>query len=358
MKRFDDEKILSSVKEGERYEIRTTSEDVLRQYRLRKVETPKNEKAKKAWPFALGFGGAALFAASIALTVILLPKGETNTIPFLPSESHAFLEELSSFSFYQGKKSQSPSLKRFQKGDVSFSDNEDDFFYDAVSSFDTHFDFFASCFHFEEGKLEIKNVVLDTPYILLGKSYPYRSDFLYSESPLFQMYYGDLEILSSKEKASIDVVYLLNEKTYQVTVTKEFEEKEGEKEEEISLSFFEVEGEEIFKIEKEKEIEEGEAEHSYTIKKYLSKASFEEDDPYLSISFELEKEGSSEESSFEIEYQDAEYCFEKITYKKDVYTFDIEGEKEDGFEYRGASLEILGEKHVYRFGGKEVVFSK
>jgi len=104
--------------------------------------------------------------------------------------------------------------------------------------------------------------------------------------------------------------------------------------------------------------EEGEAEHSYTIKKYLSKSFFEQDDPYLSISFELEKECSSEESSFEIEYQDAEYCFEKITYKKDVYTFDIEGEKEDGFEYRGASLEILGEKHVYRFGGKEVVFSK
>lgn len=357
MKHFDDEKILSSVRKDERYEIKTTSEDVLRKYRLEKVEASKKEKRKKLWPFALGMGAVALLATSLTLTFVLLPKGE-KTIPHLPSESEAFLEELSSFSFYQGKKNELSSLKRSRSLVSAPSDNNNDTFYDAVSSFDEHFDFFSSCFHFEEGKLHTKNVVLDTPYTLKDKSYPYRSDFIYEEKPLFNIYFGDLSVLSSKKNASFDVVYLLDEKIYQVTVKKEIEEEKGEIEEELTLSFFEVDGEDIFQIEKEKEIEEDEMEHSYTLKKYLSESSFTKDDPYLSISFELEKERATLESSFEIEYQDAEYSFGKITYSENVYTFDIEGEKDKEFQYPGTTLEISNKKHIYRYESKEITFSK
>lgn len=357
MKHFDDEKILSSVRKNERYEIKTTSEDVLRKYRLEKVKASKKEKRKKLWPFAFGMGAVALLATSLTLTLVLLPKGD-KTIPHLPSESEAFLEELSSFSFYQGKRNQLSSLKRAWNDVPNSSDSNNDTFYDAVSSFDEHFDFFSSCFHFEEGKLSTNNVVLDAPYTLEGKSYPYRSDFIYEEKPLFNIYFGDLSLLSSKKNASFDVVYLLDEKIYQVTVKKEIEEDKGEIEEELTLSFFEVGGEDIFQIEKEKEIEEDEMEHSYTLKKYLSESSFRKDNPYLSISFELEKERTASESSFEIEYQDAEYSFEKITYSENVYTFDIEGEKGTEFQYLRTTLEILNKKHIYRYESKEITFSK
>lgn len=357
MKHFDDEKILSSVQRNENYQIQSTSEEILKRYYLQKGEASLPNKNKKVWQISFGFVGAALLATSIFLTVFLIPKSEKK-IPYLPSESRTFLEELSSFSFYQGKKEN--SIQRRGKNNFLSTNQEieDPLFNAAVTSFDTQFDFFSSCFHFQEGKLHIENLALETPYVLLENSYPYRSDFSYEDAPLFQVYYGDLDVLSKKENASFEVVYFLGGKTYQVEVKKTLEEEKDEVEEELSLTFMEVNGEDIFRIEKEKETEEGETEHSYSIKSYASREALKEDEPYLSVSFELEEEENAQESSFEIEYQDAEYSFENITCKENIYSFDLEAKKETEKEYRGASLEITNVNRIYRYQTLEVIFRK
>lgn len=79
MKNLNDKEVVELVKNNTKYEIKTTSQDILRAYQT----APKNEKAKKVkHPYLFGGLSALVLSGAIAATLIIINNNESyNDLP-------------------------------------------------------------------------------------------------------------------------------------------------------------------------------------------------------------------------------------------------------------------------------------
>lgn len=356
MKAYE-EKLLQKAKQEEAI-IKTDPASVLLAYERRKEEAP--ERKKKKWILPLSLSSSLLAAASVVTAIVIVNnQGEgPNGIPFKPEASSVMAEELFSFHSFEGGREASSLMRRsFYKGrNEAFSSTP---FYQTASSFEEYYSFFSSCHTYDSNALSVSHTVLEDPFLHSGRSYAYKGEFSYEEKSIFTLYYSDMGGMKEKKEATFFAYYESPEGEYEVTIKKEEEVDEEEREKKISLSFFNVANEsDIFLIERKEEIEEKEEERSYSLERFASFSAYQAEESYLSLSFEIEKD-HGQETSFEIEKGEKEFEYENILAVEEGYSFDAsfdDGKTEYRFE--NVSLALLENGHSYSYQEENYFFAK
>lgn len=355
MKAYE-EKLLQKAREEE-VTIKTDPERILLAYEQRKKETPG--KKKKKWVLPLSLSSSLLVAASIAITIVVINnQGDGHKgIPFKPEASSVMVEELFSFHSFEGDAKAAPLMRRslLRENDVSTRTP----FYQTASTFDKYYSFFSSCYAYDPSFLEATHVVLKDPFLFGDHAYSYKGEFTYDDKEMFTLYYSDMSGLSNKKEATFFAYYESEEGRYEVTIEKEEEIDEDEREKQISLSFFSVDNRsDIFLIERKEEIEEKEEERSYSLERFDSVSSYEDKEPYLSLSFEIEKD-HNEETSFEVEEGEEEYEYENILSTKEGFSFDASFDNnENEYRFENVALTLLENGRSYSHQEENYFFAK
>lgn len=356
MKAYE-EKLLQKARKEE-LTIRTDPERILLAYEQRKKETPATKEKK--WILPLSLSSSLLVAASIVTAIVVINKqGEgPKGIPFKPEASSVMAEELFSFySFEGGREASSLMRNPLLKAKSGLSSTTP--FYQTASAFEEYYSFFVSCYTFDSSDLTVSHTVLETPFLYNERSYTYKGEFSYEDKSIFTLYYSDMSELKGKKEATFFAYYESEQGDYEVTIEKEEEIEEDEREKKISLSFFNVDkGSDIFLIERKEEVAEKEEERSYSLERFDSLSSYQAKKPYLSLSFEIEQD-HSKESSFEIERGEKEFEYENILATEGGYSFIASfDDNETEHRFENVVLTLLENGRSYSYQEENYFFAK
>lgn len=326
MKAYE-EKLIEKVR-LEPHEIKLDSSKVLSLYKSEK-NSVKEVSKKKKWVLPVSLLSSALALASIVTVTVIIAKNNEPKIPYAPDSSNILMQEL--FSFNAFNNGSSKGIARTPLARQLFKEKgQEENFYTCAKTFEDYYSFFENCLFFKENELTSKDVVLESPYIEGKDTYKYRSDFIYKDETIFSFYYDDLSSLKNKEKVEFNTLYIANEDKYKVNVVKEEEVDENESESEISLIFQNLNNEsDIFLIEKEHEVEGNETERSFKLERFNSQVSLNNEEPFLSISFELETEEEGAETNFAVIKDATEFNYEEIRAISNGFSFNMHMEEEE-----------------------------
>ncbi len=358
MKRFEDEeRLIAKVRSSETYLIKTKPEEILK--KAQGSFTPTRKERKRRDPFlipALSLGGACLVAASL-VCAFLFPWGPSSPSPLYADANSTLIQELVSFSSFCSSQGNDLAKGPLFKRKNAASDAERSAFEKTAGAFEEYFPFFSSCFHYSPSSLRVLNSVRAEGGSIPLDEYPYQTDGYYEGELLFSFYYGDLSGLSKEDGFSFEAMFSSSSGIYRTSVEKSVERDGDESEEEITVSFVNVDDPgDVFQIGQEKESEGKEKEHAYSLKRFPSSSRKE---PSLCLSFELEEEEDDRETSFSIETEAEEYSFEDILFHQAVYSFSAEakiGGQE--YEFEGMSLSLEEQGHRYRWGDEKIFFAE
>ena len=351
MKLEEDKDILNRIKKEETYEIKTSATEILNTYKYQQSLKENKEKAskKKTKIISSIFGGIAVFgvaAAALAIVIGLNDDAIDENTFVTPSESKELVNELVSFASFQ-KDESSPSKRNVRKAYRSKEDDEETEFFTVVDVFDTYFEFLNGNLDYDQKLLVSVDHYLEEGVSYDNVTYHYESKYSYGEKEIFTIYYNDISNIKdgNKVKGEYDTIYVSNSVTYQTHIEKEVKQKDNEYEEEIFITFTNLnDSSDIYSIQREAEKDGKEIENSYSLKSYSSLKDLEDDEPYLEVCYEFESEHDKSEVSLEIKTFDSEYEFESILRKDNTFTFNAKIENKIlsfDFELKGITLTIL-----------------
>ena len=321
MKKIDDKKIIDTIKKDTNYQIKTTSADILRQYRSEIVE-PVKEKRKHTKLFVFGGLGATLVATAAVMLVVFASNqpGQEGENPFLPNvtiKNSTFQEQLIAFSAFthETDSKQFNSLYDLKMRNASKPNEEDEENEKVV----TKENFEDICFTFDSVNHSILELHKETEFKgfefneeVKGKKYKYVNEIYFKgeEKPFAKMYFNDEALITEDDdEIEYSALYYSEGGYYDLDISKETENSGNEQEVEYELEFKSLDKEHSYKIKKENEFEGVESESCYSYTTYNDR-NFKEINYSLTYKSEIEKD--KEKIEVQMTKDNKEYLFEDI----------------------------------------------
>lgn len=356
MKKFDDQKIIEAVKKDTNYQIKTSSADILRKYRS-EIAEPVKEKHTKRNFFVFGGVGVTLVTAAALLAVVFTSSNNDNSnnggsiLPNPTIKNASFQEQLAAFSAFNDIKDDQTlkSLFKVKKANtLEESEDENDESESENKISKETFEDICSTYHEIDTSLselnketELKGSVFNKE--IKGNKYTYINELYYKGElkPFAKMYFNDEELVTEEEgENEFQALYEHDDKFYSLTIEKEIEIEQDEKEIEYILKFKGMDNNHSYEIKKENEFEGVESESCYSYKDY-SDGNF--NNLIYELTYKFEKEGSEEEFEVQILKDKKEYLFENIIEKENIVTFVAELEVING-DKLAEGIEVKGQK--------------
>lgn len=351
MKKVDDKDIIN-IMNSKDCNIHLTSNMILDEFKKRNIKQQETTAKRKkiAW-FSGVFGGlTAVLASSIIIGIVVSnnnSNGQTNFVT--PDKNSELYNELVSFANYNEKTSFAKKMRRAKQDDSSVT--QDGFNY-LTKNFDDYFNFINGYLTFNSDSLKSTNTLLTDKktFDVKGakKEYKYESIYTYNDKEIFRLYYNDLSKITDDDeyKVNLEAIYITKNTTYITKISKEVENKGIEKEEEIKVTFINLNDEnDVFTTKKENEVEGDEVENSYSITSYYSYQNYLDGNFLNKIKFEYEIDNkNNKEFGLSIETPHSELEFSNIIKEENKYTFDASIETPlYSFSIKGIVLEILND---------------
>ena len=328
MKRIDDQNIIKEIKNDATYQIKTSSEDILRQYNLeisKEKSKVNNDNKKKLFVFG-GLGGVGVCAIAVAASIFVTfnsnSNDNNNDNPFTPSivlNNISFKEELATYSYFNGTNDSGLLLNKamFARGQNGNRDLTQTDFNNICKTYD---DVEVALEKLGE-QVNVKGYEFNNEKE--GTYYKYVNSLYIdnNETPFASMYFNDINMIEDDDEVvtTYKALYETNGIYSDLFVKKEVESEDKEKEISYVLTFKPINNSDYFYvIERESEIKGVETEEAYSYAVYNSNNSRN----YLyKLTYEVENELDGESIELEIEKNDAEYSYENIQIRGKSTTF-------------------------------------
>lgn len=345
MKKVDDKDIIN-IMNSQDCNIHLTSNMILDEFKKRNIKQQETiaKKKKIVWFGGLFGGLTAVLASSIIIGVAISNNNSNENTNFVtPDKNSELYNELVSFANYNERTSFAKKMRRSKKDDSTA--NQDGFNY-LTKNFDDYFNFINGYLTFDSDSLKSTNKLLTDKKVFDNKEYKYESIYTYNDKEIFRLYYNDLSKITDKKeyKVNLEAVYITKNITYITNISKEVENKGNESEEEIEITFINLNNkDDVFTTKKENEVERNEVENSYSITSYYSYQNYLNGNFLSKIKFEYEIDNkNNKEFGFSIETPYSELEFSNIIKEENKYTFDASIETPlYNFSIKGIVLEIL-----------------
>lgn len=354
MKKVDDKDIIN-IMNSQDCNIHLTSNMILDEFKKRNVKQQESiaKKKKIVWISGLFGGLTAVLASSIIIGVAVSNHNSNENTNFVtPDKNSELYNELVSFANYNEKTSFAKKMRRAKHDDSTAS--QDGFNY-LTKNFDDYFNFINSYLTFNNDSLKATNKLLTDKKVFDNKEYKYESIYTYNDKEIFRLYYNDLSKITDKDeyKVNLEAIYITKNITYITNISKEVENKGNESEEEIEITFINLNNkDDVFTTKKENEVEGNEIENSYSITSYYSYQNYLDGNFLSKIKFEYEIDNkNNKEFGLSIETSYSELEFSNIIKEENKYTFDASIETPlYNFSIKGIVLEILNDNsHSYSY---------
>lgn len=349
MKRIDDQNIIEEIKHNATYQIKTSSEDILRQYNLEinKEKTKvKTDNKKKLFVFG-GLGGVGVCAVAIAASIFVTfnsnSNENTNDNPFTPSivlNNISFKEELATYSYFNGVNDGGLLMNKamFARGQNNSRDlNQTDF-----NSICKTYDDVEGALEKLGEQVNVKGYEFNSEKE--GNYYKYVNSLYINDdtTPFASIYFNDINMIEDDDEVitTYEALYETSGVYSNLFVKKEVENEGKEKEISYVLTFKPIDNSDYFYvIERESEIKGIETEEAYSYAVYNSKNSRN----YLyKLTYEVENESDGESIELEIEKNNAEYTYENIQIRGKNTTF-VAGYEADDFDVEDVYITLTKE---------------
>ena len=338
MRNIHDDEIVNAVKNDSKYQIQTTSNDILRQYNYEMSQEKAHSSKKKYFIIGGSFCTLALAATVLCVCIPLFGAGDNVVIDKsdLLIKNKSIQTELATFNAFANQDDRlnfNNLLKFRQKENTETNVTQDSFNeicvqYDKI---DKSLDVLS-----EEVITEAKEV----NETILNKNYKYMNEFRHpgEDTPFAKLYFNDLNLGDNEnDKQSYEALYCLGEDMYETSIIKESEIEEDEKETKYKSLFKNVDGSSSYIIEKKSELETTETEECYSYTLF-------NDNSFKNKAYELtyEYETAEDDTKFEIELikGNIEFNFNKIIKHEDGVSFLASMEGDDIEEI--SKLEVQG----------------
>lgn len=332
MKRIDDQNIIEEIRHDATYQIKTSSEDILRQYNLEiSKEKAKVKTLNKKKLFILGgLGGVGVCGIAIAGSIFVTFNSNNNDNPFTPSivlNNLSFKEELATYSYFNGVNDSGLLLNKAMFARVQGN-----------NSGLTQTDFNNICKTYDDveealeklgEQVNVKGYEFNSEKE--GTYYKYVNSLYIdnNETPFASIYFNDINMIEDDDEivTTYKALYETNGIYSDLFIKKEVENEGKEKEISYVLTFKQINNSDYFYvIERESEIKGVETEEAYSYAVYNSNNSRN----YLyKLTYEVEDELDGESIELEIEKNDAEYSYENIQIRGKSTTFTASYESGD-----------------------------
>lgn len=332
MKNLNDKEVIELVKNNTKYEIKTTSQDILRAYQT----APKNEKAKKVkHPYLFGSLSALVLSGAIAATVILvnnnsshndLPSNDQIFSPITNSNLKKQLLTFSSLTSINNNQGISSLLKTKNLKSNQINESE---LREIANVYEKIQLSVNEIFNLEN--IEVYTKEVDFTYN--DVTYVYADVFKYkgSEEILATLYHN--EINNSKDDdeviTSFEGIYTFNNSYFKAQFIEEKETNINEEEVEITAIFTNLEdiNSYTYIVEKESEFENRSSENSFSYTIYESYQDYLRDEDNFIEKIEYEFENNEMEFSYEAKNNDISCEFNNIRpIDNNIYQFEAEYE--------------------------------
>lgn len=318
MKPLPDDSIREAFKNVERYEIKTTAEDILLAAGAQPVVEKKTRKPFFK-PFLITFASTAAVAATIAVLVVQPwqrgDSGDHGDLPVLdilnPQKNKFLSDELMAFHAFSNGAQNDRALalrKAAIRVDEEQSDDEVPEEENDSGSIDEallgqiadRYEPLQSGIRslFEAKDYEVVTVEKEAgdEFVYEGKTFTFETRFLDDDSNILaRLYFNPLrqEEDDGEVEVEMEALYSDNESYFHAFIERESETEHDEQEEEVKTMMWSVDPTDprLYVVEKEHEFSGTKSEDSYSYKTYASRETYERDeDDFLSaISFEMEE---------------------------------------------------------------------
>lgn len=319
MKNIDDKNIVDAIKKDSKYQVKTTSADILRQYRSEVAEPVKEKRNNKRFFVFGGIGATLIATASILVTVLLtnnsFSDGQGGTIlPNATIKNSSFQEQLIAFSAFTHSNDEG-TIKKLNT--LKFKNNHEEDDEEEISITKENFE--DICRTFNDINYSIVELNKETEFKgyefnkeVNGKTYKYLNEIYFKgeKEPFAKMYFNDEKLVTEEEgENEYQALYYSSDEYYDLTIEKEIETEEDEQEIEYELKFRSQDSDRSYKIKKENEFEGVESESCYSYTTYS-------DRHFKNVTYSLTYKSEIEENEEKIEVQltkdNKEYLFEDI----------------------------------------------
>lgn len=343
MKRIDDKDIINLIKNNENYEIKTTSEDILKSFELEKktLVTPQKKINKKKIFIGSSFGTLFLSGAVALAAVVIINNGKSkNPLKeeiFSPITNNDLKKQLVTFSSFTNPTSNSyrdnlifKDILKIKDRDLN-SENEltEENFTQIVNVYEKIQNGVNEVFNFNEITVTTREI----EYKFNDKTYDYVDEFIdANDIVIASLYHNEVKISNDDEETtmSFEGLYVFNNTHFEAKFVEEKEIEEDEKEIEVTAIFNNLDDDSYtYVVNKESEFESHLSENSYSYSIYENYESYiNNDDEYIEkVAYELDDEKL--ELSYEDRINEIECEFNNIKKRNNGFTFEVEYESND-----------------------------
>lgn len=332
MKQINDKDIIELVQNNRQYEIKTTSQDILKAYQL----STKPEKTKKVkHPYLFGGISALVLSGAIAATVIVINNNDSyNNLPsneqiFSPVTNSNLKKQLVTFSSLTNINSNqtiSNLMRLKQAKNNQITENQ---LREIANIYEKIQLGVNEIFNFDEIEVFTKEVNFEYNNAI----YKYADEFRYKNSTeIFATLYHN-EITNSKDDdevvTSFEGIYTFNNNYFKAQFIEETETEIHEQEIELTAIFTNLEdiNSYTYIVEKESEFENHSSENSYSYAIYESYQDYLRNEDNFIEKIEYEFENEKMELSYETKDNNISCEFNNIRQlNNNIYQFEVEYE--------------------------------
>lgn len=332
MKKINDKKVVELVKNSHQYEIKTTSQDILKAYQL----SPKPEKAKKVkHPYLFGGLSALVLSGAIAATLIIINNNKSykdlpsNDQIFSPVTNSNLKKQLLTFSSLTNVNNAQNITNLMNLSKAKTNQINESELREIANIYEKIQLGVNEIFKFDEIEVFTREVNFEYDNVI----YKFADEFKYKDSTeIFATLYHN-EINNSKdddeEITSFEGIYTFNNNYFKAQFIEEKETEINEQEIEVTAIFTNLEdiNSYTYIVEKESEFENHSSENSFSYTIYESYQDYLRDEDNFIEKIEYEFENNEMEFSYEAKYNDISCEFNNIRpIDNNIYQFEAEYE--------------------------------